>query len=489
MLPGLQNSKPVVCEQAVYGTFPFWNKGYAVLAQSGGVRQEWLSEFVHLCQSLGQPPSESTPVVTSLVFVKRLESGPWVLCKGTWQGCDDRGRPGAWAFHALFLSGSDYRRTGSQPFLFESHFQTEFSSNLVLDTLSLKISGNSRHSGIPNRLLLKSLRRHRQIRLLKEKPADDDVSQFWDLLPKGISSSRSFTTRAFRWDSDFDFAVVSPSRTPIEEIARTSASFQWVEPDALWQSQSTCPESSHALKRLANTITLKQKLIGLLVLLFPILSMCLYQFSGQSSQESVEVSSKSSSSSLNQGSGESSKPDLALYQKQKQISSVNQMIEEKLTDWCERLGASSNNDQSRLSPYLNAERISKILRYSGPVLTRKIQTNSVNEMSYAKAKLLCLAIDQLINVKPWPEFPYTDRPSPRYSIACLAWVFGFTDMQAETLSLENSQQVRDWFERFRQRLIPDSIISDLVPTGLEQPYPELVEYRFHLNRLSRLASP
>jgi hypothetical protein len=165
------------------------------------------------------------------------------------------------------------------------------------------------------------------------------------------------------------------------------------------------------------------------------------------------------------------------------------MIEEKLTDWCERLGVSSNNDQSRLSPYLNAERISKILRYSGPVLTRKIQTNSVNEMSYAKAKLLCLAIDQLINVKPWPEFPYTDRPSPRYSIACLAWVFGFTDMQAETLSLENSQQVRDWFERFRQRLIPDSIISDLVPTGLEQPYPELVEYRFHLNRLARLASP
>src|SRR3954466_7946313 len=30
-------------EQAVYGSFPFWDKGYAVLAQSPGCRPEWLA--------------------------------------------------------------------------------------------------------------------------------------------------------------------------------------------------------------------------------------------------------------------------------------------------------------------------------------------------------------------------------------------------------------------------------------------------------------
>ena len=37
-------------EQAVYGSFPFWDRGYALLAQSPGCRPEWLAEFLAACQ-------------------------------------------------------------------------------------------------------------------------------------------------------------------------------------------------------------------------------------------------------------------------------------------------------------------------------------------------------------------------------------------------------------------------------------------------------
>ena len=84
----------IAYEQAVYGSFPFWDKGYAVLARSENCRDEWLRDFTHLCQLLGQPPSEAAPVVDKLILAKKLPSGPWLVCQGSAQGCDDRGRTG-----------------------------------------------------------------------------------------------------------------------------------------------------------------------------------------------------------------------------------------------------------------------------------------------------------------------------------------------------------------------------------------------------------
>ena len=42
-------------EQAVYGSFPFWDRGYALLAHSPGCRPEWLAEFLAACQRYGEP--------------------------------------------------------------------------------------------------------------------------------------------------------------------------------------------------------------------------------------------------------------------------------------------------------------------------------------------------------------------------------------------------------------------------------------------------
>ena len=101
-------------EQAVYGSFAFWDRGYALLAHSPGCRPEWLAEFLAACQRHGEPRGGS-PEARSL-FSLRLKSGPWIVVGVSPQGHDDRGRPGALAFHALFLSPRDYRKAGHVPF-------------------------------------------------------------------------------------------------------------------------------------------------------------------------------------------------------------------------------------------------------------------------------------------------------------------------------------------------------------------------------------
>ena len=63
-------------EQAVYGSFPFWDKGYAVLAQSPGCRPEWLAELREACQRFGERPGGVAEAEVRGLFALRLASGP-----------------------------------------------------------------------------------------------------------------------------------------------------------------------------------------------------------------------------------------------------------------------------------------------------------------------------------------------------------------------------------------------------------------------------
>src|SRR5689334_21616575 len=80
-------------EQAVYGSFPFWDRGYGVLAQSPGCRPEWLAELKAACQRFGEPPPGTSPAGGMFSF--RLPSGPWAIVGVGSPGLDDQGRPGA----------------------------------------------------------------------------------------------------------------------------------------------------------------------------------------------------------------------------------------------------------------------------------------------------------------------------------------------------------------------------------------------------------
>ncbi len=103
-------------EQAVYGSFAFCRRGYGVLAQSSGCRPEWLAALKAACQRYGEPPAGVGEAVA--LFARRIERGPWMIVGVYPQGCDDAGRPGALAFHALFVGRWTYARAGADPFAF-----------------------------------------------------------------------------------------------------------------------------------------------------------------------------------------------------------------------------------------------------------------------------------------------------------------------------------------------------------------------------------
>src|SRR5439155_20432547 len=79
-------------EQAVYGSFPFWDRGYAVLAHSPGCRPEWLAGLRAACQRFGERPMGVAETAVRALFALRLASGPWMIVGVGSPGSDDRGR-------------------------------------------------------------------------------------------------------------------------------------------------------------------------------------------------------------------------------------------------------------------------------------------------------------------------------------------------------------------------------------------------------------
>src|SRR5262249_27747939 len=112
-------------EQAVYGSFPFWNRGYGLLARSAGCRPEWLEVLKQACPRYGARPTGVADAAA--LFAKRLDRGPWMIVGVSPQGADDTGRPGALAFHALFIGMWTYARAGADPFEFAGILRRDWS--------------------------------------------------------------------------------------------------------------------------------------------------------------------------------------------------------------------------------------------------------------------------------------------------------------------------------------------------------------------------
>src|SRR3954451_23070602 len=114
----------ILLEQVVYGSFAFSDRGYAVLARSPGVREEWLAAVLAACRKFGEAPHGT--VAAPALFSLRLGKGPRAVVGVFPLGCDDRGRPGALAFHALLIADRDFRRAGADPFAFAGCLRDEW---------------------------------------------------------------------------------------------------------------------------------------------------------------------------------------------------------------------------------------------------------------------------------------------------------------------------------------------------------------------------
>jgi hypothetical protein len=207
--------KSIPYEQAVYGTFPFWHRGYAVLAASAGCRPEWLDGLRQAAQRFGERPAGTAE--RESLFALRLHRGPWMIVGVYPLGSDDRGRPGALAFHALFVGPWSYRRAGASPFVFLPALRRRWAlgdEGSVLPKGQLILpdgeAGHEASQADRRRVgtIVAALERGRRVMLVSPGPADRLSRLVWDALPAWLRRRASVATWAFENANRFDLVTV-----------------------------------------------------------------------------------------------------------------------------------------------------------------------------------------------------------------------------------------------------------------------------------------
>jgi hypothetical protein len=215
-------------EQAVYGSFPFWNRGYGVLAGSAGCRPEWLAELRIACQRYGEPPTGTAQA--DGLFALPLQSGPWMIVGVHPLGCDDRDRPGALAFHALFIRRWAYWWAGSNPFAFAGAIGRDWCAadqGRCLPSGCWPVRRTNRGASLPNPaetngdqrlpLIVTALTRGRRVLVQASEPIDALARDVWRALPRHVRRQASTATWAFDNANQFDLvALPKLPRVPVD---------------------------------------------------------------------------------------------------------------------------------------------------------------------------------------------------------------------------------------------------------------------------------
>ncbi len=206
-------TRSVRYEQAVYGSFPFWNRGYGVLTRSAGCRVEWLNALKMAGQRFGERPTGV--VECAALFALSLQGGHWMIVGVFPQGNDDQGRPGALAFHGLFVSRWSYRWSGANPFRFTAAFRGDWSQTdqdrlLPPGRLLLRRQQSVVAGDIDRRVetIVAAIRRGQKAVLISAQPIDSLASAVWLKLPGRTRRRASVATWAFGLANCFDLVAV-----------------------------------------------------------------------------------------------------------------------------------------------------------------------------------------------------------------------------------------------------------------------------------------
>ena len=199
-------------EQLVYGSFPFRAGGYDVLARSGGCSAAVVAEVVAVCRRYGQPPSGEA--ARPGLFALRLPSGPWAVVAVAPQGSDDRGRPGALAFHALIVPRRDYWRAGADPFAFAAAHRGDWSAATPNELPRVRCTvGQDSPVDRPipelrTRRIAEAITQRRRIALEAPGPVDALAREVWAILPARVRRRASVATWAFAGENRFDLVAL-----------------------------------------------------------------------------------------------------------------------------------------------------------------------------------------------------------------------------------------------------------------------------------------
>ncbi len=216
-------------EQAVYGSFAFCNRGYGLLARSAGCRPEWAAALRAACQHYGEPPSGVAEAAA--LFARRIGRGPWMIVGVYPQGCDDAGRPGALAFHALFVDAWTYARAGADPFAFGGLTRGDWGLADLDATLPpgraevrrarfRKVVGHlASPDGESLMAIVEAITRGRRVAVQSAAPIDRMARDVWRALPFRVRLRASVATWAFDNANCFDLVALPGWPLALREAA------------------------------------------------------------------------------------------------------------------------------------------------------------------------------------------------------------------------------------------------------------------------------
>ena len=350
-------------EQAVYGSFPFWDKGYAVLAQSPGCLPKWLTELRDACQRFGERPGGVAEAEVRGLFALRLESGrrPWMIVGAGSPGSDDRGRPGALAFHALFLSPRDYRRLGCDPFTLTAALRSDWTAatrSLSTGRLTITPSRPPDPPAHPDAdRIAAALVRGRRVALEAAAPIDALARQVWHALPTRVRRRARVATWAFANGNRFDL-VALPRLTGIALDA------SYLDPAALNGAAELPPITrvSARWRRRAAALLILGSMVAVAAL-----SSGVAWYRGN---RPAPAASRPLSSIASPTEPEVPPPDRAAYRDEQAGTESSRQVAEALLALAERFGVSpveagAGQDDPAALMVLLAGR----LRYHGPLLS------------------------------------------------------------------------------------------------------------------------
>jgi hypothetical protein len=205
-------------EQAVYGSFPFWDRGYGILARSADCRPEWLDALKRTCQRYGERPAGVAD--TDGLFATRIDRGPWMIVGVSPQGDDDAGRPGALAFHAVFVGPWTYALGGADPFVFTGLLRRDWgredwetilpSGRATVQRAGYRASSDPAASIVDERreAIVDALKRGRRVAVQSNEPIDALARDVWRALPFRVRLRASVATWAFDNANRFDLVAL-----------------------------------------------------------------------------------------------------------------------------------------------------------------------------------------------------------------------------------------------------------------------------------------
>ena len=164
------------------------------------------------CQRFGEAPLRAAGADS--LFALPLKSGPWLIAGVYPQGCDDEGRPGALAFHALFVGRWAYCWAGSSPFAFAGALRNNWSSvdqDRTLPPIWAPIHRNRPRAPDDPRsaVIVAALTQGNRVVVRSAEPVDGLARSVWCLLPHRVRRRASVATWAFDNANHFDL-VASP---------------------------------------------------------------------------------------------------------------------------------------------------------------------------------------------------------------------------------------------------------------------------------------